>query len=172
MTNSSKNYQHGFSFATSGYTHISQPGLSEKQVREISERKQEPDWMLAKRLQGLAEFNRRPMPNFGSDLSEIDFASIRYYLQPTEKAAKSWADVPDDVKTTFDRLGIPQAERSVLAGVKAQYDSEVVYGSLQNAWAKDGVIFLSMDEALKQHPDLVKEHFGKVIAYGDNKFAA
>lgn len=165
-------YEHGYHFGTDSYTHILKPGLNEGVVREISHIKGEPEWMLALRLQALKQFEAMQMPRWGADLSAINFEAIRYYLRPTDKPATSWEDVPDDVKTTFDRLKIPEAERGALAGVKAQYDSEVVYGSLQSAWAKDGVIFLSMDEGLQQYPDLVKEYFGKIIPSGDNKFAA
>lgn len=165
-------YQHGYSFDTKDYSYITQPGLTEQVVAEISHRKGEPEWMRAQRLAAYQQFLAKPMPTWGADLSIINFDTIRYYLQPTDNPVTSWDDVPAQVKETFDRLGIPQAERAALAGVKAQYDSEVVYGSLQQAWAKDGVIFLSMDEALKAHPDLVKEHFGTIIPSGDNKFSA
>lgn len=165
-------YQHGFSFPTTDYAYVAELGLSQKIVEEISARKNEPAWMLASRLKALEIFKAKPMPLWGADLSGIDFDSFHYYLKPTDSVAKTWADVPADVKTTFDRLGIPEAERGVLAGVKAQYDSEVVYGSLKETWAKDGVIFLSMDEAVKQYPDLVKEYYGKIIAHEDNKFSA
>lgn len=165
-------YEHGYSFGTENYSYITKPGLNEHVVREISHIKNEPDWMLKLRLTAYQQFQAKPLPIWGADLSTIDYDQIRYYLRPTDDTAGSWADVPAEVKQTFDRLGIPEAERSVLAGVKAQYDSEVVYGSLQDIWAKDGVIFLSMDEGLKQHPDLVKEYFGKIIPSGDNKFSA
>lgn len=165
-------YQHGYAFPTSGYKHISKPGLSREVVQEISHIKQEPAWMLERRLKALEQFEAKPMPNFGADLSEIDYHKIRYYLRPTDDVVSSWDDVPPDVKQTFDRLGIPEAERQVLAGVKAQYDSEVVYGSLHDVWAKDGVVFLSMDEGLRQYPDLVKEYFGTLIPSADNKFSA
>ncbi|PIR61858.1 MAG: Fe-S cluster assembly protein SufB [Candidatus Pacebacteria bacterium CG10_big_fil_rev_8_21_14_0_10_44_11] len=165
-------YQHGYSFSTAGYAHISKPGLSEAVVREISHLKAEPEWMLKLRLVALKQFLARPMQKWGPDLSAINFDKIRYYLQATEKQVSSWDEVPPDVKETFDRLGIPQAERAVLAGVKAQYDSSVVYGSLKEVFAKDGVIFLSMDEGLRQYPDLIKEYFGKIIPSGDNKFSA
>jgi Fe-S cluster assembly protein SufB len=128
--------------------------------------------MLAYRLKGYEQFLAKPMPNWGADLSGINFETIRYYLRPTDDQVSSWDDVPADVKKTFEKLGIPEAERSVLAGVKAQYDSEVVYGSLQQVWAKDGVIFLSMDEGLREYPDLIKQYFGSLIPSGDNKFAA
>ncbi|HYD35036.1 MAG TPA: Fe-S cluster assembly protein SufB [Vitreimonas sp.] len=165
-------YEHGYSFSTSGYSYITQPGLNEGVVKEISHLKGEPEWMLNFRLKAYEQFQAKQMPPWGADLSGINFEAIRYYLRPTDQAVKSWNDVPADVKKTFDRLGIPEAERNVLAGVKAQYDSEVVYGSLKQVWAKDGVVFLSMDEGLKEYPDLVKEYFGKVIPSGDNKFAA
>lgn len=165
-------YEHGYSFPTDQYSHISKPGLSKRVVEEISHLKNEPVWMLQKRLEALEIFESKPMPPWGADLSTINFDQIRYYLKPTDDVVGSWDDVPADVKTTFERLGIPEAERSALAGVKAQYDSEVVYGSLKNIWAKDGVEFLSMDEGLHKHEDLVKEYFGKIIPSGDNKFAA
>jgi Fe-S cluster assembly protein SufB len=165
-------YEHGYSFGTDNYSYVAKPGLDEKIVREISDRKSEPSWMLQERLKAYQYFLAKPLPMWGGDLTQIDYDAIHYYLKPTDQVANSWANVPDDVKKTFDRLGIPEAERNVLAGVKAQYDSEVVYGSLKETWAKDGVIFLSMDEGLKLHPDLIKEYFGKVIPSGDNKFAA
>jgi len=168
----SDGYEHGYSFGTEKYSHIIKPGISEKVVEEISHIKEEPAWILQKRLEGYKHFMAKPTPNWGADLSGIEYEKIRYYLRPTDVQVDSWDNVPDDVKKTFERLGIPEAERSVLAGVKAQYDSEVVYGSLQKVWSKDGVIFLSMDEGLKLYPDLVKEYFSKMIPVGDNKFAA
>ncbi len=167
-----ESYQHGFSFSTSSYTHIIKPGLSEGVVREISAIKKEPEWMLKYRLNALKQFESRPVPTWGGDLSAIDYDKIHYYLRPMDVASKNWEDVPAEIKTTFDRLGIPEAERKYLAGVKMQYDSEVVYGSLKKTWEKDGVIFLSMDEGLAQYPDLIKEYFGKLIPSGDNKFAS
>lgn len=168
----SDKYQHGYHFPTENYVHITKPGISPGVVEEISHIKGEPEWMLKLRLQGLAQFEAKSMPTWGADLSAINFDKIHYYLRATDRQEKSWDDVPEDVKTTFERLGIPEAEREVLAGVKAQYDSEVVYGSLKEIFAKDGVIFLSMDDGLRQYPDLVKEYFGKVIPSGDNKFSA
>ncbi|HEX7017755.1 MAG TPA: Fe-S cluster assembly protein SufB [Patescibacteria group bacterium] len=168
----SDTYSAGFSYSTDKYAHISQPGLSEGVIKEISHLKEEPAWMLDFRLKAHQEFLVKPLPVWGADLSAINYDQIRYYLRPTDDSVSSWDEVPAEVKETFEKLGIPEAERSMLAGVKAQYDSEVVYGSLQNVWAKDGVIFLSMDEGLKMYPELVKEHFGKLIPYGDNKFAA
>lgn len=167
-----ENYEHGFAFSTDQYSHILKPGLSKGVVEEIAHIKQEPEWMQRLRIKAFEHFQQRPMPTWGADLSEIDFDKIHYYLRPIDHAAKTWEDVPDEIKTTFDRLGIPEAERKYLAGVKMQYDSEVVYGSLKQTWEKDGVIFLSMDEGLAKHPDLVKEYFGKLIPFGDNKFAA
>ncbi len=165
-------YEYGFSYSTDTYAHIIKPGLNENVVKEISAIKNEPEWMLKLRLEAYKAFIAKPTPSWGGDLLSIDYDKIRYYLRPTDQAGKTWDDVPAEVKATFDRLGIPKAEREVLAGVKAQYDSEVIYGSLQNVWAKDGVIFLSMDEGLAQYPDLVKEYFNRVIPFGDNKFSA
>ncbi len=165
-------YEHGYSFSTSSYKHIAKPGLNKEVIKEISALKEEPQWMLEKRLQAYEIFKTKPMPNWGADLSEINFDDIRYYLRPTEDQVGSWQDVPPEVKETFEKIGIPEAEQKVLAGVKAQYDSEVVYGSLKNVWAKYGVEFLSMDEGLQKHEELVKEYFGKVIPAADNKFAA
>lgn len=165
-------YEHGFSYSTDSYAHIIKPGLNENVVKEISAIKNEPEWMLKLRLEAYKVFVAKPTPAWGGDLSKINYDEIRYYLRPADQAGKTWDEVPKEVKETFDKLGIPKAEREVLAGVKAQYDSEVVYGSLQNIWAKDGVIFLSMDEGLQQYPELVKEYFSKVIPFGDNKFSA
>jgi len=171
-TAASDDYAAGFSYSTDNYSHISKPGLNERLVREISHIKEEPEWMLNLRLKAYEQYLGKILPTWGADLSGIEYDKIHYYLKPTDKQVKSWDDVPADVKATFDRLGIPEAERGVLAGVKAQYDSEVVYGSLKDVYAKDGVIFLSMDEGLAQYPDLVKEYFGKIIPSGDNKFSA
>jgi len=168
----SVDYKFGFSYSTAKYSHIIKPGLRENVIQEISHLKNEPTWMLDLRLKAFKQFEAKELPKWGADLSQINFEQIRYYLRPSDKQASNWADVPAEVKETFEKLGIPAAEREVLAGVKAQYDSEVVYGSLKKTWEKDGVIFLSMDEGLKQHPDLVKEYFGKIIQSGDNKFSA
>lgn len=165
-------YEHGYSFPTDSYTHILKPGLNTQTVDEIASIKGEPKWMRTLRQEAYLMFDAKPMPNWGADLSAINFDQIRYYLRPTDDQVSSWDDVPPEVRQTFDRLGIPEAERAVLAGVKAQYDSEVVYGSLKQAIEKQGVIFMSMDEGLRKHPDLVKEYFGKVIPSGDNKFSA
>jgi len=165
-------YEHGYSSSTDSYSFISKPGLTEQTVREISHIKEEPDWMLKLRLDAYQAFLAKPTPTWGADLSAIDYDKLHYYLRPTDHQVSSWDEVPAEVKATFDKLGIPQAERAVLAGVKAQFDSEVIYGSLKAAFAKDGVVFLSMDEGLREYPELVREYFSKVIPYGDNKFSA
>jgi len=168
----SDDYKYGFSYSTENYSYILKPGLNEKVVKEISSIKNEPEWMLKLRLQAHKAFKAKQNPIWGADLSAINYDKIHYYLRPSDKQEKSWDDVPSEVKETFEKLGIPKAEREVLAGVKAQLDSEVVYGSLKDMWAKDGVVFLSMDEGLAKYPDLVKEYFNKVVPFGDNKFSA
>ncbi|MBI4360494.1 Fe-S cluster assembly protein SufB [Candidatus Micrarchaeota archaeon] len=147
-------------------------GLSEKVVREISKIKDEPEWMLEKRLEALRVFYSKPMPSWGANLSQIDFDDIVYYARPTDKPARSWEDVPEKMKKTFEKLGIPEAERKFLAGAGAQYDSEVVYHQLREDLEKKGVVFLDMDSGLREHEDLVKKYFGSVIPMYDNKFAA
>ena len=147
-------------------------GLTEEVVREMSAIKGEPEWMLEFRLEALAIFNRKPMPTWGADLSEINFDDICYYVRPTDRVGRSWDDVPEELKRTFDRLGIPEAERKFLAGVGAQYDSEVVYHHVREELEKLGVVFLSMDEGLKQYPELVRQYFGTIVPPADNKFAA
>jgi len=150
-----------------------QRGLSEAVVRDISAKKSEPQWMLDLRLKGLKLFGRKPMPNWGSDLSGIDFDNIKYFVRSTEKQAASWEELPEDIKNTYDRLGIPEAEKQrLVAGVAAQYESEVVYHKIREDLEEQGVIFLDTDTALKQHPELFQEYFGTVIPVGDNKFAA
>ena len=147
-------------------------GLDEQVVREISARKGEPEWMLEFRLKGLEHFLTRPIPTWGGDLSKLDFNNIIYYIRPAEAESKSWDDVPDTIKATFDKLGIPEAERKFLAGVGAQYESEMVYHNIQKHLEDKGVIFLSIEDGLRKHPDLFREYFGTVIPYTDNKFAA
>jgi Fe-S cluster assembly protein SufB len=164
-------YRYGFSYPEE-YVFKSQKGLSAKVVEEISSSKSEPDWMRKIRLDSLKIFDKKSMPSWGADLSAIDFDSIYYYIRPQDKVAKDWKDVPDSVKKTYERLGVPQAERKFLAGVKAQYDSEVIYGSLREELAKQGIVFLSMDEGLAKYPEIVKEYFGTIIPPADNKFAA
>src|SRR4051812_8226405 len=148
-------------------------GLSEGVVRNISELKSEPQWMLDLRLKGLRLFDRKPMPNWGADLTGIDFQNIKYFVRSTEKQAASWDDLPEDIKATYDRLGIPEAEKQrLVAGVAAQYESEVVYHKIREDLEEQGVVFLDTDTALKEHEDIFKEYFGTVIPVGDNKFAA
>lgn len=147
-------------------------GLNAHMVTEISERKNEPGWMTDFRLRALAIFESKPMPTWGADLSALDYQDIHYYLKPLEQSANSWDQIPDEIKNTFERLGIPQAERSFLAGVGAQYESEVIYKRLQAQWAARGVVFLDTDSALQQFPELFKHYFGTVIPPHDNKFAA
>ncbi|MEU4831771.1 Fe-S cluster assembly protein SufB [Streptosporangium sp. NPDC023615] len=148
-------------------------GLSEEVVRNISALKNEPEWMLDLRLKGLRLFGKKPMPNWGSDLSGIDFDNIKYFVRSTEKQAASWEDLPDDIKNTYDRLGIPEAEKQrLVAGVAAQYESEVVYHKIREDLEEKGVIFVDTDTALKEHEEIFKEYFGTVIPVGDNKFAA
>ncbi|MGD0205801.1 MAG: Fe-S cluster assembly protein SufB [Dehalococcoidia bacterium] len=149
-----------------------QPGLSAEVVQEISWLKGEPAWMRDLRLRALEVFRKKPMPTWGGDLSGINFDEIYYYVKPTDHQVRSWDDVPQYIKRTFDRLGIPQAERQFLAGVGAQYDSEVVYHNLHEELAKQGVLFLDTDSALREHPELFQEYFGTVVPPADNKFSA
>ncbi|MBI2105045.1 MAG: Fe-S cluster assembly protein SufB [Candidatus Omnitrophica bacterium] len=151
-----------------------EPGLDETKVKQISGMKGEPAWMLEQRLRGYRHFMRKPMPTWANTdlLNSIKFDSIYYYLKPTAKQGESWEDVPAEIKETFDRLGIPEAERKFLAGVSAQYESESVYHSMHEDLQKQGVIFLDMDSALKEQPELVRRYFGTIIPPADNKFAA
>ena len=151
----------------------SKRGLSRAVVEEISAMKNEPAWMRKFRLRALEMFERRPMPNWGSQLlNEIDFDNIYYYIKPSEQQSRSWDDVPSEIKNTFDRLGIPEAEKKFLAGVGAQYESEVVYHNIRTDLEKQGVIFCGTDEAVHQYPELFRKYFGKIIPPNDNKFAA
>jgi Fe-S cluster assembly protein SufB len=147
-------------------------GLSKEIVEEISWMKQEPEWMTKLRVRSYEIFLRKKMPTWGADLSVIDFDNIFYFLKSTEKQGTTWDEVPEDIKRTFDKLGIPEAERKFLAGVSAQYESEVVYHSLHQKLTDQGVIFTDTDTALREHPDIFKEYFGTIIPPGDNKFAA
>ena len=150
-----------------------QRGLSEAVVRDISAKKGEPAWMLELRLKGLRLFGRKPLPSWGADLTEIDFDNIKYFVRSTEKQAASWDELPADIKNTYDKLGIPEAEKQrLIAGVAAQYESEVVYHKIREDLEKQGVIFLDTDTGLRQHEELFREYFGSVIPVGDNKFAA
>ena len=147
-------------------------GLSPEVVAAISAHKNEPEWMLKFRLKALSHFRKRAMPSWGADLSGIDFDNIYYYVKPTEEQSRSWDDVPDSIRQTFDRLGIPEAERKFLAGVSAQYDSEVVYHSIREDLDKLGVLFGDCDTGLREHPEIFRKYFGTVIPPNDNKFAA
>jgi len=147
-------------------------GLSADVVREISALKDEPEWMTKFRLRSLEIFGRKPMPTWGADLDPIDFQDIYYFIRASEKQGRNWDEVPEDIKNTFDRLGIPEAEQKYLSGVSAQYESEVVYHSIREDLEKKGVIFCDTDTALREHPDLFREHWATVIPPGDNKLAA
>ena len=148
-----------------------QKGINAEIVNQISDIKNEPDWMREFRLKSLEVFESRPMPKWGGDI-DIDFQDIFYYLKPTDGQGQTWDDVPQEIKDTFDKLGIPEAEKKFLAGVKAQFESEVIYGSLEEDLAKQGVIFTDTDTAVREHPELLREYFGKIIPPEDNKFAA
>ena len=148
-------------------------GLDEQVVREISALKGEPEWMLAKRLKAYEIFERKPMPTWGIDLSPLDMDAVKYYVRSTDRPASSWDDLPEDIKNTYDRIGIPEAERErLVAGVAAQYESEVVYHQIRGDLEEQGVIFVDTDTAVREYPELVKEYFGTVVPAGDNKFAA
>jgi Fe-S cluster assembly protein SufB len=164
-------YQYGFHDEES-YFFKSERGLNREVVESISQMKGEPDWMREFRLKAYDHFVKRPMPQWGGDLSGIDFDNIYYYIKPAEKQGKTWDEVPEYIKNTFEKLGIPEAERKFLAGVGAQYESEVVYHSLREDLSKQGVIFLDMDAAVREHPELVQQYFGTIIPPNDNKFAA
>ncbi len=166
-------YKYGF-HDPENYPFKSGKGLSKEIVTTISEMKNEPGWMTDFRLKALEHFHARPMPQWGGGglLETIDFQNIHYYVKPSDRAERSWEDVPADIKNTFDRLGIPEAEKKYLAGVGAQYESEVIYHNLQEQWAKLGVVFLDTDSGLREHEDIFKKYFGKIIPYNDNKFAA
>lgn len=147
-------------------------GLSKEIVEEISKIKKEPKWMLEFRLKALEHFFSRSMPTWGADLSKINFDEITYYIKPTERKAPTWEDLPEGMKRTFEKLGIPEAERRFLAGVEAMYDSETVYHKIRDDLAKQGVIFCDTDTAVKEYPEIVREYFGKIVPPNDNKFAA
>ncbi|MCL5102290.1 MAG: Fe-S cluster assembly protein SufB [Candidatus Marsarchaeota archaeon] len=147
-------------------------GLSEETIRQLSRSKNEPDWMLEKRLLGYRIFKEKPVPEWGPDLSGIDYDDIYYYLKPNAKKSDSWDNVPKDIRDTFDKLGIPESERKFFAGAEAQFDSEVVYHHVKEELEKLGVIFTDMDNAVKEHPEIVKKYFGNIIPPSDNKYAA
>ena len=154
------------------YLRETKAGLTEATVREISETKDEPAWMLEYRLRAFKHFEARAMPHWGGDLTKLDFSKIVYYRKPSEREEKSWDDVPDQIKKTFERLGIPEAERKFLSGVGAQYDSEVVYHSVREDLQKLGVVFMGTDQGMKEYPEIFKKYFGTVVPAEDNKFAA
>ena len=171
LLNGIDEYKYGFSDPERS-VYKSGKGLSREVVEKISSMKGEPAWMLEFRLKALDHFMKRPMPKWGPDLSVLDLDDIYYYARPMDTEGKSWDDVPESIKNTFDRLGIPEAERKFLAGVGAQYDSEMVYHKIQERLEKQGVIFLSIEDGLRKHPDLFREYFSTVIPIEDNKFAA
>ena len=164
-------YQYGFAYPDAS---VFKPGkgLSDEVVKAISAQKNEPEWMLQFRLRALRAFRRKSMPNWGADIGDIDFDDIYYYAKPSNEQVKSWEDLPADILETYDRLGLPEAEKKFLAGVGAQYDSEVVYHSIKEDLEKQGVLFLSPEQAVAEHPDLVRKYFGTIIPFNDNKFAA
>jgi Fe-S cluster assembly protein SufB len=167
------NYKYGWYDADAKYQNVKKRGLDEAVIREISQTyKKEPQWMLERRLKAFRHFQKRPMPDWGADLSGIDFDEIYYYLRPSGKTEKNWNDVPDYVKRTFDKLGIPEAEQKYLAGVGAQYDSESVYHNIRKDLEAKGVLFMDTDTALREHEDIVKQYFGTIIPANDNKLAA
>lgn len=167
----SSEYKYGFSDKRES-VYQTKRGINEDIIKEISAYKQEPEWMLNYRLRAFKIFLEKPMPQWGADLNHIDFNNIIYYVKPTEKVEKSWEDVPEDIKETFDKLGIPEAEAKFLSGVSTQYDSEVVYENMIKEVEEKGIIFMDTDRALKEYPDLFKEYFGKIIPASDNKFSA
>src|ERR687886_1136009 len=165
-------YKYGFSDPEEYFFKTPRKGIDPEIVAMISKHKNEPEWMLEFRLKALKSFWEKPTPQWGGNLNELDFDEIYYYIRPMENQGRSWDDVPEDIKNTFERLGIPQAERETLAGVGAQYESEVVYHSLREEWEKNGVVFMDMDGGLREHEDIVRDYFGTVIPPDDNKFAA
>ncbi|MDT7559225.1 MAG: Fe-S cluster assembly protein SufB, partial [Pseudonocardiales bacterium] len=166
------NYAFGWSDSDAAGTNARR-GLSADVVANISALKNEPEWMLESRLKGLKLFERKPMPRWGADLSGIDFDNIKYFVRSTEKQAATWDDLPADIKNTYDKLGIPEAEKArLVSGVAAQYESEVVYHAIREDLEQQGVIFLDTDTALREQPELFREYYGSVIPHGDNKFSA
>jgi Fe-S cluster assembly protein SufB len=165
--------RYGFSDSIEAYVYLSKKGLSRETIENISDLKKEPEWMREFRLKAYDEFLRQKMPNWGGDLSNIDFDNVYYYAKASDKNSKNWEEVPEKIRNTFEKLGIPEAERNrLLAGVGAQYDSETVYHNLREDLQKQGVIFCDTDTALREHEDILKKHFAKVIPPNDNKFAA
>ncbi len=171
VANQLADYKYGFNVDAKS-VFKAEKGLSEALVRKISAYKEEPDWMLDFRLKALKIFEEKSLPSWGSDLSGINFDNIHYYVRPSDRPVRDWNEVPQEIKDTFDRLGVPEAERKFLAGSGAQFESEMVYHNLQEDLAKQGVIFDGIDDALKKHPELFREYFATVVPPGDNKFAA
>jgi Fe-S cluster assembly protein SufB len=168
-----QNYAEKYGFSdVEDYVFKAEKGLDENVIRAMSLMKNEPEWMLEYRLKAYQHFLSRPMPNWGADLSGINFDEIYYYIKPSERQEDSWEDVPSYIKDTFNKLGIPEAEQKFLSGVAAQYESEVIYHNIKKELEDKGVIFLGMDDGLREYPDLVKEYFGTIIPHNDNKFAA
>ncbi|MGO3153538.1 MAG: Fe-S cluster assembly protein SufB [Galactobacter sp.] len=166
------NYEYGWADADDAGA-SARRGLNTDVVADISAKKSEPEWMLKRRLKALKYFDRKPMPTWGADLSGIDFDNIKYFVRSTERQAESWEDLPEDIRNTYEKLGIPEAERNrLVAGVAAQYESEVVYHQIREDLEAQGVIFLDTDSGLREHPEIFEEYFGSVIPAGDNKFAA
>ena len=148
-------------------------GINESVVRYISEVKDEPQWMRERRLKALELFERKPMPTWGPDLSHVDFDAFKYYVRPTDRQVNNWEDLPEEIRDTYDRLGIPEAEKNrLVSGVAAQYESEVVYQQIQEDLERQGVIFTDTDTGLREHPEIFEEYFGKCVPSGDNKFSA
>lgn len=164
-------YRYGFAMPEKN-VYTAGKGLREEVVRSISALKNEPAWMLEKRLKAYGFFMQEKMPAWGADLNKIDFQDLTYFIRPTDKTSASWEDLPAEIKETYDRIGVPEAEKDYLAGVSAQYESEVVYESIQKELTKKGVIFCDMDTGLKKYPEIVKKYFGTLVPYADNKFAA
>ena len=167
------NYKEKYGFSDSETVVFkTKKGLNEEVIKQISERKNEPEWMLELRLKAFKIFKEKVMPTWGADLSKIDFENITYYVDPSEVRTQNWDDLPDDIRKTFDKLGIPEAEKKFLGGAGGQYDSEVLYHKLREDLVKKGVVFMSTDEGLQKYPELFKRWFGKIIPANDNKFAA
>lgn len=164
-------YQLGFKVPEK-YVYKAKRGLNESIVEQISRQKNEPAWMREFRLKAFEIYKNKPLPTWGGDLSRINFDDIYYYIKPSQKKERTWKDVPDEIKETFDRIGVPEAEKKYLAGVGAQYESEMIYHNLKESLKKEGVIFLDMDTALKECPEIVRKNFGTIIPPHDNKFAA
>ncbi len=170
---SDQEYKEKYGFKSSvDYVYVPEKGLSENVIKNISKAKNEPEWMLEKRLSAYKIFKEKPMPNWGIDLSSLNFDDFYYYMKPTDKKVNDWNELPEEIKETFDKLGVPEAERKFFAGTEAQFDSEVVYSAIRETLERDGVIFTDTDTAVKKHGDIVKKFFGNVVPPSDNKFAA